>query len=325
MCDDGSQNSSTQRSYSKSELFRSSEKLKLDTKYYLTQQIHPVVTRLCEPIEGIDAYHIAQSLGLDPAGFKHKNSASNSGSSIAIPQLSKQQKKIENYMNELEKYSNCMPFIFICPECKTECNWTSPFSKSNESVKQEPIEVKMEADDEDDLKLEGTSIIISDSKNNSRSKIKCILESCSNPVCSFKPLSKLSYIKNLITMQLGKFIRQYYQGWLICEDPMCSFRTKRISCKYFHGKPQCVECERYSACLEFSHSDLYYQMKFFKFIFDHEAYKNCFKEDMIDVTNLIRNNKELEKSLNQLKEHVHKKLKNNSFGTVNLTQLFKFF
>ncbi|RNA18984.1 DNA polymerase alpha catalytic subunit [Brachionus plicatilis] len=325
VCEDGTQNSSTQRSYSKSELFRNSDNLKLDTKYYLTQQVHPVVTRLCEPIEGIDAYQIAQSLGLDPNGFRHKNSASNSGSTIAIPQLSKQQKKIENFMNELEKYSNCLPFRFICPECKTESNWTSSFVKSNDVIKQEPVDVKMEADDDDDIKLEGTSIIISDTKKASNPKIKCILESCENPECTFKPLSKLAYIKNLITLQLGKFIRQYYQGWLVCEDPMCSFRTKRISCKYFHGKPQCVECERYATCMEFSHSDLYYQMKFFKFIFDHEAYKNCFKDDLIDVTNLIRNNKELEKALNQLKEHVHKKLKNNSFGIVNLTQLFKFF
>ncbi|CAF0727616.1 unnamed protein product [Brachionus calyciflorus] len=324
VCEDGTQNSSTQRSYSKSELLKNSENLKLDTKYYLTQQIHPVVTRLCEPIEGIDAFHIAQSLGLDPAGFRHKSSSSNSGSTIAIPQLSKQQKKIENFMNELEKYANCVPFKYICPECKTESNWTSPFMK-NSNIKQEPVEVKMEADDEDDIKLEGTSIVISASKKSLGSSFKCILDSCSNPSCKLKPATKLAYVKNLVTLQLSKFIKQYYQGWLVCEDPMCSFRTKRISCKFFHGRPQCVECERYSAWLEYSHSDLYYQMKFFKFIFDIDAYKNCFKDDAIDVTNLIRNNKDLEKSLNQLREHVNKKLKNNTFGIVNLTQLFKHF
>jgi hypothetical protein len=60
---------------------------------------------------------------------------------------------------------------------------------------------------------------------------------------------------------------------------MCSCRTKRISCKFFQGRPQCIECERYSAWLEYSHSDLYYQMKFFKFIFDVDAYKNYYKDD----------------------------------------------
>lgn len=38
---------------------------------------------------------------------------------------------------------------------------------------------------------------------------------------------------------------------------------------------------------------------------------------------MLRNNKDLEKTLNQLREHVNKKLKNNAFGIVNLTQLFK--
>ena len=63
---DGTNSSSTQRAYSTSELLKSPDTLKLDYKYYLTQQIHPVVTRLCEPIDGIDAFYVAQSLGLDP-------------------------------------------------------------------------------------------------------------------------------------------------------------------------------------------------------------------------------------------------------------------
>lgn len=34
-----------------------------DTKYYLAQQLHPVVSRLCDPIDGTDAGHIAECLG----------------------------------------------------------------------------------------------------------------------------------------------------------------------------------------------------------------------------------------------------------------------
>lgn len=37
--------------------------LSLDTQYYLSQQVHPVVGRICEPIEGIDAVLIATWLG----------------------------------------------------------------------------------------------------------------------------------------------------------------------------------------------------------------------------------------------------------------------
>ncbi|EFJ15342.1 hypothetical protein SELMODRAFT_234261 [Selaginella moellendorffii] len=39
----------------------------IDVDYYLSQQIHPVVSRLCTPIEGTDPSHIADCLGLDPS------------------------------------------------------------------------------------------------------------------------------------------------------------------------------------------------------------------------------------------------------------------
>ena len=37
--------------------------LEVDTLYYLQHQVHAVVSRLCEPIEGLDAACIAQCLG----------------------------------------------------------------------------------------------------------------------------------------------------------------------------------------------------------------------------------------------------------------------
>jgi hypothetical protein len=34
-----------------------------DSKYYLALQVHPVVSRLCDPIDGTDSAHIASCLG----------------------------------------------------------------------------------------------------------------------------------------------------------------------------------------------------------------------------------------------------------------------
>ena len=53
--------------------------LKLDLHYYLTQQVHPVVSRLCQPIEGTDAARIADCLGLDPSKFHHQVVQNSSG------------------------------------------------------------------------------------------------------------------------------------------------------------------------------------------------------------------------------------------------------
>jgi len=37
--------------------------LQPDPNYYLAHQIHPVVSRICEPMEGLDAARIAEALG----------------------------------------------------------------------------------------------------------------------------------------------------------------------------------------------------------------------------------------------------------------------
>jgi hypothetical protein len=176
----------------------------------------------------MDAYHIAQSLGLDPSGFKHKSSSSSGGNGISIApaQLSKQQKKLESFMNELEKYTNCIPFKYTCPECKHDSLWQSAFTKISDNksvdnkmvseyqVKKEPLTqaqaIKLEESDED-IEIDGASINVSNKKQQYVSNFKCILDSCSNPNCKVKPLTKINYIKNNLTLQLNKYIRQYYQ------------------------------------------------------------------------------------------------------------------
>ena len=39
------------------------ETLEPDPEYYLSQQVHPVVSRICEPIPGLDGARIAEALG----------------------------------------------------------------------------------------------------------------------------------------------------------------------------------------------------------------------------------------------------------------------
>lgn len=59
---DGSTLAASQRAYSIEQL-QKQEGLSLDTQYYLAQQVHPVVSRICDPIEGIDSVLIATWLG----------------------------------------------------------------------------------------------------------------------------------------------------------------------------------------------------------------------------------------------------------------------
>lgn len=59
---DGSTLGASQRAYALEQL-QKQEGLSLDTQYYLAHQVHPVVSRICDPIEGIDSVLIATWLG----------------------------------------------------------------------------------------------------------------------------------------------------------------------------------------------------------------------------------------------------------------------
>lgn len=52
------------------ELKRDDGKWMIDIDYYLSQQIHPVVSRLCSSIEGTNPERLADCLGLDSSKVK---------------------------------------------------------------------------------------------------------------------------------------------------------------------------------------------------------------------------------------------------------------
>ena len=100
-------------------------------------------------------------------------------------------------MNELDKYTNCAPFKYICPECKTESVWQSPFIKRDAAIKEEPM-VTGEDDDITDIPIDG--IVIKSTTNKtvtSSSGFKCILDQCAHPMCKLKPFSSLFLIQRL--------------------------------------------------------------------------------------------------------------------------------
>ncbi|KAI4466477.1 dna polymerase alpha catalytic subunit [Holotrichia oblita] len=107
ICDDGSAANvpATQRAYHIEELKTSGDVLKVDIKYYLSQQIYPVISRLCEPIPGLDGYQIATWLGVDAATASKKPKQVNDDEDIQY--------------NDAIKYRKCDPFIFVCFACKS--------------------------------------------------------------------------------------------------------------------------------------------------------------------------------------------------------------
>ncbi|KAL3104154.1 hypothetical protein niasHS_002181 [Heterodera schachtii] len=83
ICKDGTVNPATQRAYHPSEIL-ADENLSVDIHYYLAHQIHPVVSRLCEPIEEIDACQIAEIIGLDPSVYRQRQAETHNKVDLAV-------------------------------------------------------------------------------------------------------------------------------------------------------------------------------------------------------------------------------------------------
>lgn len=126
ICEDGTDNAAPKRGYHIDEIKNctAEKKLKVDKVYYLAHQIHPVICRLIEPIEGIDPAAVAEKLGLDPKEFRSKNKVSR----VDDPEGDHMIKTNE------KKYRDCEKFMFPCHGCKSINVVAAPF-KRNESSK----------------------------------------------------------------------------------------------------------------------------------------------------------------------------------------------
>ncbi|GIY42769.1 DNA polymerase alpha catalytic subunit [Caerostris extrusa] len=118
ICLDGSDLPVTQRAYHPDEL-KSNEALKIDVSYYLTQQIHPVISRLCAPIEGADAAMIAKLLGVFDAS-KYQS---------MIKTVEDEEDKFLNpssLFDDEERFKDCDKLILKCPapSALKKLSWT---------------------------------------------------------------------------------------------------------------------------------------------------------------------------------------------------------
>lgn len=122
ICQDGSNLSASQRAYAPEQL-QKQDNLSIDTQYYLSQQVHPVVSRICEPIDGIDSALIAAWLGLDPSQFRIQHHYQKDEENEALLGGPAQ-------ITDEEKYRDCERFKFCCPRCGTENIYDNVFDGS---------------------------------------------------------------------------------------------------------------------------------------------------------------------------------------------------
>lgn len=105
VCTDGTGESANQRAYSMEELLTRDE-LKIDYEYYLCQQIHPVIARICDKLPVTNAYVLAEMLGVEKSSMLHLRREESD-----VTRRDQLASKGE------ARFASCKPLQIQCPNC----------------------------------------------------------------------------------------------------------------------------------------------------------------------------------------------------------------
>lgn len=215
---------------------------KIDVHYYLAHQLHPIVTRLCEQIEGTDAGRLATCLGLDATKFKaaasraHRERAAD-GLGESVIQTSAQ------------RFRDCERFTFKCPHCGAANLVASAFRR--------------------DVVAAGGAATVP------------VLEQCSSRECGRSAVQFVAVVRNQLVLAMRAAVRRFYENWLVCDEPNCSSNTRWVT-HVLGGngaqRPVCVTCKVGTMHRQYGERDLFAQLSYYQYMFDlskHENLREC--------------------------------------------------
>ncbi|KAL8247014.1 hypothetical protein R6Q59_008230 [Mikania micrantha] len=294
-CEQGNGSSSSagiaQRARHPDELKKDNEKLMIDIDYYMAQQIHPVVSRLCASIEGTSPSILADCLGLDPSKFQSKSVeiANNDHSSSVIC-----------VTDDEERYRGCEALSLSCPGCSDTFECPSVFSYIRT------------------LTLEKASDLQDPSSSSSFWQKLCC------PKCQVEVPPVL--IANQVKKQADSFILTYYKGLMTCDDETCNYTTRSLNLRVIGDSERGTVCPNYPRCngrlvRQYSEADVYKQLSYFCYLLDVDR---CIDKVEVKFRALVE--KELARitALIELALMTAKKVRDRcGYGWVKLNDLFK--
>ncbi|KAL2906311.1 DNA polymerase alpha catalytic subunit [Bienertia sinuspersici] len=239
----GTSSGIAQRARHPDELKRDNLKWMIDIEYYLTQQIHPVVSRLCASIQGTDPARLADCLGLDSSKFQNKSNhiTSNDPSSSLLCSV-----------NDEDRYQGCQPLTLSCPSCSGTFDCPSIFSSLCKPITEKHNEAQPE-----------------ESTSNIWQRLRCPHCPGEGDVGRISP----AMLANQLKSQAHGFISTYYKGLMTCDDETCKHTTRSLNLRVIGDSERGTVCPNYPRCngrlvKKYSEVDLYKQLTYFCHILD---------------------------------------------------------
>eukprot|EP00554_Chaetoceros_debilis_P005310 CAMPEP_0194075076 /NCGR_PEP_ID=MMETSP0149-20130528/2112_1 /TAXON_ID=122233 /ORGANISM="Chaetoceros debilis, Strain MM31A-1" /LENGTH=1588 /DNA_ID=CAMNT_0038755433 /DNA_START=89 /DNA_END=4855 /DNA_ORIENTATION=- len=271
--------SSADRARHPEEIQRSGGVLKPDVEWYLSQQILPPISRLCESIDGTSQSMIAEKLGLDTNRYCQKTS-------VEIDDGALVDFKPASSLLDAERFKNVEKICMQCRKCNESSEINSIFTVQNDG---------------------GKDIV--------RGGYHCSNESCGARNFGHESaFDFFSILSNKMSALVRKHIMRHGRYEMICEDPQCSLKTYQQSV----GGCVCLErgCKGTMVSL-YTAQELDTQIKYLKSLVDivhcHKQYEKKARESKNVSTEIIKLpelKKELSAGDQEIAGALHERLEN---------------
>ena len=307
--------------------------LRVDLHYYLTQQLHPVISRLCAPIEGTDAARLADCLGLDASKFAARNVGADDDDMNA-------NRYAACSLDDDAMYEKCEPLKLFASDGKTEFTFPGvrdillgkiscadalkpPSARNVVSVTEDKenattISVKTP---QPKTPGSGTAATTPDAATTQKSKTDA------SATTTIQPLSAAAFT-NQVTLQVRKTILKYYAQKLRSDDELYPCETRDITLKAVGDvevgtKPLNTICSGVMK-KSFEERELYTQLVHFKRLLSRKDALGRIKDQTIRGTCEKNITKEMRTALDLAKDEVEEVLNLSAYRWVNLSTLFGF-
>ncbi|KAJ1969756.1 DNA-directed DNA polymerase alpha catalytic subunit pol1 [Dispira parvispora] len=228
-----------EQAYHPREVENSNGLLQVDGEWYLKQQVHAPIARLCEPIEGTDSGRIAGFLGLDPGKFRSYLASSNDNvAGFSGPRT------VGSRMSDEERFADVDRWQVRCNHCQQMFEF--------------PGVVHL-------LDLGSTA----SGKAITGSTSRAVIAGFQCPVQHCRKMVSPPSLQVQLACAIRRHLQRYHNYYLVCDDAMDAgqHRTRKMS---VYGKRCLHEHCRGRMSAEYSDYALYTQLQYYAGLFQKQ-------------------------------------------------------